>query len=97
MCLLSLADAIHPEVTPWILLGLDPGSKPLEYSCLENFMDRGTWQAIVQWVAKSLTRLSNSHLHFHFTLPFKNFHGSAESSELVFGGYESAFSPGYPR
>ena len=25
-CLLSLTDAIHPEGTPWILLGLDPGS-----------------------------------------------------------------------
>ena len=57
-------------------------------------MDRGTWQAIVHWVAKSLAQLSNSHLHFHFTFPFKNLHGSAESSELVLGGYESAFSPG---
>ena len=24
---LSLADAIHPEGTPWILPGLDPGSR----------------------------------------------------------------------
>jgi len=28
---------------------------PLQYSCLENFMDRGAWQAIVRGVAKSWT------------------------------------------
>ena len=28
---------------------------PLQYSCLENPMDRGTWQAIVHGVAKSQT------------------------------------------
>ena len=31
--------------------------KPLQYSCLENPMDRGTWQATVHGVAKSWTRL----------------------------------------
>ena len=30
---------------------------PLQYSCLENPMDRGAWQAIVQRVKKSRTRL----------------------------------------
>ena len=30
---------------------------PLQYSCLENPMDRGGWQAIVHGVAKSQTRL----------------------------------------
>ena len=28
---------------------------PLQYSCLENPMDRGAWQATVHGVAKSLT------------------------------------------
>ena len=28
---------------------------PLQYSCLENSMDRGAWQAIVHGVAKSQT------------------------------------------
>ena len=32
---------------------------PLQYSCLENPMDRGTWQATVQGVTKSQTRLSD--------------------------------------
>ena len=44
--------------------GLIPGSGKspkvgngnlLQYSCLENFMDRGTWQATVRGVAKSWT------------------------------------------
>ena len=32
---------------------------PLQYSCLENLMDRGAWWATVHRVAKSQTRLSN--------------------------------------
>ena len=28
---------------------------PLQYSCLENPMDRGTWQATAHWVAESDT------------------------------------------
>ena len=49
-------------------LGLIPGSRrspgegngnPCQYSCLENSMDRGAWQAIVHEVAKSQTQLSN--------------------------------------
>ena len=42
--------------------GRSPGERnsyPLQYSCLENFMDRGAWQADHR-VAKSWTRLSDS-------------------------------------
>ena len=42
--------------------GRSPGGghgNPLQYSCLENPMDRGTWQATVHGVAKSQTRLSD--------------------------------------
>ena len=45
-------------------LGISPGEGngyPLQYSGLENFMDRGTWQATVHGVAKSRTSLSNAH------------------------------------
>ena len=38
---------------------------PLQYSCLENSMDRGAWQATVHRVTKSQTQLSNLHFHFH--------------------------------
>ena len=37
---------------------------PLQYSCLGNPMDRGTWQAIVHGIAKSQTQLS-THSHIH--------------------------------
>ena len=47
-------------------LGGSPGKGngyALQYSCLENPMDRGAWQATVHGVAKSQTRLSD----FQFT------------------------------
>ena len=40
--------------------GRSPGEEndnPLQYSCLENPMDRGAWWATVHGVAKSWTRL----------------------------------------
>ena len=37
---------------------------PLQYSCLENSVDGGAWQATVDGVAKSQTQLSNQHFHF---------------------------------
>jgi len=36
---------------------------PLQYSCLENPMDRGAWRATVQWVAKSWTQLKRLSVH----------------------------------
>ena len=41
-------------------LGRSPGGgngNPLQYSCLENPMDRGAWRATVHGVTKSRTRL----------------------------------------
>ena len=43
-------------------LGSSPGEgngSLFQYSCLENFMDRGAWQATVHGVTKSWTRLSD--------------------------------------
>ena len=39
---------------------------PLQYSCLENPMDRGAWGAAVHGVMKSRTRLSHFTFMFHF-------------------------------
>ena len=39
---------------------------PLQYSCLENPMDRGAWLAAVHGVAKSQTGLSEFTFTFHF-------------------------------
>ena len=39
---------------------------PLQYSCLENSMDRGGWQATVHGATESQTQLSNqAHTHTH--------------------------------
>ena len=43
-------------------LGRSPGEgngNPLQYSCLENPMDRGAWWAAICGVTESQTRLSN--------------------------------------
>ena len=39
---------------------------PLQYSCLENPMDRGAWWAAVHGVARSRTRLRDFTFTFHF-------------------------------
>ena len=63
-------------------LGRSPGEEngnPLQYTCLENSMNRGAWQATVHGVAKSRTWLSD----FTFpeiknlaSLPFPGVHAS---------------------
>ena len=48
-------------------LGRSPGEGndfPLQYSCLENPTDRGSWQATVRGVTKSRNQLSDGHFHF---------------------------------
>ena len=39
---------------------------PLQYSCLENPMDRGAWKATVHGVAEGWIGLSNFTFTFHF-------------------------------
>ena len=60
-----------PEVRkiPWrrIQEEEDPPGNPFQYSCLENPMHRGTWQATVHGVAKNriqLSCLACRHTHF---------------------------------
>ena len=48
--------------------GRSPGEgngNPLQYSCLENAMDRGAWWVTVHGVTKSQIRLSDFHLLTH--------------------------------
>ena len=43
-------------------LGRSPGEgngNPLQYSCLENLIDRGAWWATIHGVTKSRTQLSD--------------------------------------
>ena len=46
--------------------GGEGNGTPLQYSCLENPMDGGAWQAAVHGVAKSRTRLNDFTFTFHF-------------------------------
>ena len=54
---LTLCEPIEP-------ISREGNGTPLQYSCLENPMDRGAWWAAVHGVAKSQTQL-----HFYFSLP----------------------------
>ena len=54
----NAGDTKDPGAAPG--LGKSPGEgngNPLQYSCLENSMDRGAWWATVHWVAKRWTQL----------------------------------------
>ena len=53
-------NARDPSLIPWS--GRSPGEEngnPLQFSCLENSNDRGTWQSTDHGVSKSLTGLSD--------------------------------------
>ena len=62
----SASDIRDEDSTPG--LGRSPGERhgnPLQYSCLENAMDRGAWWASVHHIAKSWTRLKGLNMHAH--------------------------------
>ena len=49
---------------PWV--GKIPGGghgNPLQYSCLENPMERGAWKATVHKVTKNWTKLKQLSMH----------------------------------
>ena len=64
-------------------VGLIPGSwwcpgggngNPLQYSCLENPMYRGAWQATVHRVTNSQTWLKGLHTHTHMHIFQNDYH-----------------------
>ena len=56
------------NLNSWILHAIcgESNGTPLQYSCLENPMDRGAWKAAVHEVAEGQTRLSDFTFTFHF-------------------------------
>ena len=58
-----LTQGMNLPLMRWLEKAMD---NPLQYSCLENPMDGGAWQAAVHGVLKSWTQLSN----FTFTFIF---------------------------
>ena len=89
---------------PWA--GLIPGlgrslggrnGNPLQYSCLENSIDRGAWLVTVHGVAKSQTQLS-THIrtHTHTNVLLCWFWGNHKFSGfplIFFSGLWTSFSP----
>ena len=54
------------------VLGRSPeegNGNPLQYSCPENFVDRGAWRATVHGVVQSGTQLSDWHFQYTDILP----------------------------
>ena len=43
----------------YVCVSMCVSCNPFQYPCLEDPMDRGVWQATVQWVTKSQTRLND--------------------------------------
>ena len=63
----------------------DGMTTPLQYSCLENPMDRGTWWAIVHRVAKSwiwLKWVSSMHKHLWICFLFFNLFVSGQKKKF---------------
>ena len=68
---LPACNAGDPGSIPgWGRSPAEGNGNPLQYSCLENPMDRGAWWAIVHGVEKSWTQLSDFTCTF-FTMYFK--------------------------
>ena len=56
----SACSAGNPGLTPGLGRSPEVGNvNPYQYSCLENSMDRGAWQATVRGVAMNWTQLNN--------------------------------------
>ena len=61
---------------------------PLQYSCLENPMHRGSWWATVHGVAKSRTRLSEEHFRYFSEVSYVNSRGKIKTqSHISRGGW----------
>ena len=62
----SMDHTLYQNCLVVIILVGEGNGNPLQYSCLENPMDRGAWQAAVHGVTRSRTRLSDFTFTFHF-------------------------------
>ena len=72
--------------------GRSPGGgdgNPLQYSCLENFMDRGAWWVTFHGIAKSQTGLND------YTFPFLPSHPHSYSFNPIFLSHLSFYGQTY--
>ena len=60
----SKESTYNARFDPWVGKILKEGNgSPLQYSSLENSIDRGAWWATVHELSKSQTRVSDQHTH----------------------------------
>ena len=64
-CCFKISGFLRSQSLSSVYFGEGNGT-PLQYSCLENHMDRGTWWAAIHGVAKSWAQLSDFTFTFHF-------------------------------
>ena len=63
----SACNAAYPGFIPGSGASSGEGDGyPLQYSCLENSMDRGAWQATVHWGCKESDKTDRLTLSLHF-------------------------------
>ena len=65
--------------------GRYPGERngdPLQYSCLENPMERGAWQARVHGVTRELDTTEHGHMHTHTMLSLFKVDGKGTQSYI---------------
>ena len=75
--------------------GRSPGGghgNALQYSCLENPMDRGSWWAIVHRVTKSRTQLKQLSTHMHVCSYSLDMY-----DEIIWGTMTYLHALGWPR
>ena len=73
---------VHGAAKNWTRLMGEGNGTPLQYSCLENPMDRGAWQAAVHGVTNSRTRL----IDFTFTFTFMHWRRKWQSTPVFLPG-----------
>ena len=67
-------------------------ANPLQYSCLENSMDREAWQATVHKVIKSQTRLKQLSMHANY-LTVKLFPATFLENTILSSIFHHSLSP----
>ena len=78
------------------VLGRSPGEgngNPLQYSCLENPMDRGAWWATVHMVTKSWTQLSDFTFTFTYELVYYSDYLSVSSVQFSCSVMSNSVTP----
>ena len=92
------------QFDPWVSKSPGGGNgSPLQYSCLENPMDRGASWATVRGIAKSRTRLSDLtkmtkiHIHIHIRIRIQGLSRSLSSKESSCNAGDAGLIPGWGR